>query len=309
MDRKSVIIGYVAIPADVDRADHVKYCLQNHIATIRTNEGEFIRDCPIAYGFIGVNEGFIYSLEFPGDPTELGSQVVALNVPKSDIPIIIGCLPMIDGTVHIPGEDSLSFSRGSSEGSFLIEGDGLKGILQMVADGGDQENGGVVSIRAMNEAKSAVISLGTDKFNLHTTKRTEVLSNEEFEVIVKNKQQDDKKASIKYTKGVGLQYKDEWDNEVLTEEGKVYMKEGGSGKVFEIEEGELSVGSEGGSDEAMAMGDTLKEKLEALIDAISQLTVPTPSGKSGTPVNIADFQQIRSELQEILSEIATVDRS
>jgi hypothetical protein len=55
------------------------------------------------------------------------------------------------------------------------------------------------------------------------------------------------------------------------------------------------------AEEYLVKGDTLKTKLEALLDAIMKMTVSTPVGPSTPPINIADFQKIKSELSEILS--------
>jgi len=59
------------------------------------------------------------------------------------------------------------------------------------------------------------------------------------------------------------------------------------------------------SDEPAALGNTLKGKLEELIDLITQLTVPTPAGASGPPVNAPKFIQLKATLRQILSD--TVD--
>jgi hypothetical protein len=53
--------------------------------------------------------------------------------------------------------------------------------------------------------------------------------------------------------------------------------------------------------EFLVKGDTLKTKLEALIDAIIKMTVSTPVGPSTPPINLPDFQKVKSELSEILS--------
>lgn len=59
----------------------------------------------------------------------------------------------------------------------------------------------------------------------------------------------------------------------------------------------------GGTLEKSALGETLKEKLEALIDAIVALTVTCagPGNPSSTPVNAATFTTLKSELSAILS--------
>lgn len=53
--------------------------------------------------------------------------------------------------------------------------------------------------------------------------------------------------------------------------------------------------------EPLVKGDTLKSKLDELLDAIIKITVSTPVGPSTPPINLADFQKIKSELSEILS--------
>ena len=47
----------------------------------------------------------------------------------------------------------------------------------------------------------------------------------------------------------------------------------------------------------------LKAKLEALIDAINEITVPTGTGPSGKPLNAATFTTIKGELSQILSKL------
>lgn len=55
-------------------------------------------------------------------------------------------------------------------------------------------------------------------------------------------------------------------------------------------------------DESMVLGDTLKGLMSDLIDAITQLTVPTSMGPSGTPTNSAKFLQIKNKLDDMLSK-------
>lgn len=47
-------------------------------------------------------------------------------------------------------------------------------------------------------------------------------------------------------------------------------------------------------------GAGLKKTLEALIDAITKLTVPTGVGPSGVPINAADFMKIKQGLNDYL---------
>lgn len=67
-------------------------------------------------------------------------------------------------------------------------------------------------------------------------------------------------------------------------------------------DGEMKLKAGADELESTVLGETLKEQLEALIDAITQLTVPTAVGPSGPPINSAQFQQVASKLSEILSK-------
>lgn len=64
----------------------------------------------------------------------------------------------------------------------------------------------------------------------------------------------------------------------------------------------LQVQGQNGSLEHGVYGETLKSKLEDLIGAIKAITVPTGTGPSGTPNNAVQFDQIKSKLEEILTE-------
>lgn len=56
-----------------------------------------------------------------------------------------------------------------------------------------------------------------------------------------------------------------------------------------------------GATEKAVLGDTLKTKLEGLIDGIIAETHPTAIGPTGSPINVASFTAIKTVLSEILS--------
>lgn len=79
--------------------------------------------------------------------------------------------------------------------------------------------------------------------------------------------------------------------------------DGGTSGNITIKTATGNIELEAGSDatEATVLGETLKGKLEELIDAINAITVNTPLGASSTPNNAASFSSIKSALDEILS--------
>lgn len=88
-----------------------------------------------------------------------------------------------------------------------------------------------------------------------------------------------------------------------------YINKDGETLFKDENENEIKISSEGitltagsASLEATLLGETLKSKLESLIDYITQITVPTGVGPSGVPVNAAAFTALKAELSQILSQ-------
>lgn len=88
-------------------------------------------------------------------------------------------------------------------------------------------------------------------------------------------------------------YTDKFNNEAVFDENNIQFK----CKKFNVGDG----------GEHMVLGDTLKDLLEQLIGAINSITVPTPYGPSGTPLNSAQFNSIKSQLSKILSQLSNTD--
>lgn len=100
------------------------------------------------------------------------------------------------------------------------------------------------------------------------------------------------------------------EEEGLTTNIDVEFVTGHSGTFTIDSGGKIKIGSDDGVEikagvdslEKMVLGETLKGLLEGLIDAITALTVPTAVGPSGTPINAADFMQIKADLANMLSD-------
>lgn len=71
----------------------------------------------------------------------------------------------------------------------------------------------------------------------------------------------------------------------------------------------ISLGAKEGSKENALLGDTVKKKLESLIDAILRITLPTPAGPTvpNGVINAAEFISLKESLTEILSTKVTLD--
>lgn len=91
--------------------------------------------------------------------------------------------------------------------------------------------------------------------------------------------------------------------------GSALIKLDKDGNVFVVNSSGKKVNIGDGADSAnepAVLGATLKGLLEETMDAIKAITVPTPSGPSGTPVNFAQFDSIKARLQQALSQTIQV---
>ncbi len=78
---------------------------------------------------------------------------------------------------------------------------------------------------------------------------------------------------------------------------------------FDDEAGEIRITSEGGATtiEPTLLGDTSVKVLEELLDEITKITVPTPSGTSGVPINILALQAIKAKLDTLKSKVIKIN--
>lgn len=80
------------------------------------------------------------------------------------------------------------------------------------------------------------------------------------------------------------------------------------GKVVEITGDKIHLGKSGGADQAAALGDTLKTKLDSLFDILISSTTMTALGPQPfMPTDIVALQQLKAELSDILSTTITID--
>lgn len=187
--RSSVIIGNVVIPNDVDRDAYVKYSLRTQTVCVLTQRGDFMKNCPVASNFLGVDQGWLNAMEYPENEFELGTQVVCLNLKGHNIPVVVGCLRKRNATLQLDEEHQFKlyrkFSSGDDNHQCYIEGRGLKGILNLVVDSSD-DTGGKINIESTNKGEKGEINLNTDFLKLYGAKEVLLLSNEFIGISVQN---------------------------------------------------------------------------------------------------------------------------
>jgi hypothetical protein len=100
------------------------------------------------------------------------------------------------------------------------------------------------------------------------------------------------------TKTLTLQYHENANEEHVTEENFTVSADG----QVAFNTPTIYLGEDGNEDEPVVLGQTLFDLLDQLLQALQQETHPTPTGPSGPPINQAQYAQIQSQLQTILSQ-------
>lgn len=92
----------------------------------------------------------------------------------------------------------------------------------------------------------------------------------------------------------------------IEEDGKITITD--TGNDTSIVSNKISFGTKGGAAEKIVLGDTLKSKLEELIDIVQNHVHPTGVGPSGTPVaSTTQLTSLKSAMSQILSQQNTTD--
>ena len=102
-----------------------------------------------------------------------------------------------------------------------------------------------------------------------------------------------------------MELRNDTDDYLSIKEGEI-IAETKDGQQLEITKGTV-LGKKNASKEKAALGETTKGLLSDLIDAILKLTLVSPSGETGTAVNLADFQAIKAKLDTMLSNSVKLD--
>lgn len=272
--------GSVIIPIGVDRDEYIKTCYKTSSITAHLGFG---------YGSMNsvpVDSEVLQRLEFPENENENGSTIIWVKDEVTGVPIVIGVLNSPD--------DYQTLEQGMRRTTSDV---GLSSVEQvhnanipeyrLVVRGGNAEDKPIVEIRAVSASRKAEVDISSDfSTSVHADTVLTLSSNERLEFIVYEDEKE--KMTCKYNKGDGFYYKDEFDNEITCKKGQIDVKS------------EKIVHNEG--DQSMVRGDDLVDLLKELIQAIQAITVPTPNGPSGTPINTAKFSSIASKAKKILSK-------
>jgi hypothetical protein len=293
-----IIVAYLVIPEDIDRELYIKECYRKQQVMMRDERGA-------SWKRVFVAKSLLKELEFPSTSEERGSVLICNRVPKDSVPVVVNILDLKSTVSYIEEEKQWraqrTFEGNVADIDMRAQEPSIDISVNSLID--DQ---GRINIKVVNPNDSAQLNiLVKGDVNIEAQEKFTVSSDKQLELEIRD-EDDEQIAHINYTKETGLLIEDEWGSRITMKEKSVMLKEAG-GRVIDVTDQYVNLGSETEAGEFVALGETLKGLLEDLLDAIMALTVTTNAGPSGPPINLADFVTIRGQLSTILSQITKTD--
>lgn len=275
-------IGYVVIPDNDTRDEYINNCYYSCTVTIDGGYGySYIENVPIPLELL-------QQIKFPLKEDEVGSRVFWVRENTFNRPVIVGIL----NNLYEPNGMMAGQNRYVQE----INGN----VVEIFMDANTAEMNIKVTGSKNNPSKINVISNTNEDSEINITSSGKVkisaknLIVEAFKDAVFTLKKNDSKELLKIeSNDTQLKITDQFDNEVTLKDGEIDVV---SDKI-----------NHNGGNEPMVLGNTLKESLSNLIDAILSMTMVTPTGASSTPMNAAQFIQIKSQLNNILSQKSNLE--
>ena len=275
-------IGYVVIPDNDTRDEYINNCYYSCTVTIDGGYGySYIENVPIPLELL-------QQIKFPLKEDEVGSRVFWVRENTFNRPVIVGIL----NNLYEPNGMMAGQNRYVQE----INGN----VVEIFMDANTAEMNIKVTGSKNNPSKINVISNTNEDSEINVTSSGKVkisaknLIVEAFKDAVFTLKKNDSKELLKIeSNDTQLKITDQFNNEVTLKDGEIDVV---SDKI-----------NHNGGNEPMVLGNTLKESLSNLIDAILSMTMVTPTGASSTPMNAAQFIQIKSQLNNILSQKSNLE--
>lgn len=277
-------VGFVVIPSDVDREQYINDCYRTNTLTINGGKG---------YGyFSGVHADInvMQNIHFPTDEENRGTPVVWIKDAVSQLPVIVGVLRK-QNEYYSLSENQYKLKRGTEKTDVEIFIDGNESELNITILG-DKDYPANMNVKLSSENSDSVFNLNCDnEININGSKSVNVITNKKVSLLINDKGEN--KMKLSYELENGLNYKDEFENEIVAKDGEIDI----ISKKINHNEGK----------EPMVLGNTLADILDEMLKAIQAITVVSPVGATSTPVNAASFAAIQGKLNTIKSKISNLD--
>lgn len=212
-------IGNVVLNNELPIDKQIKEALRTNRVTVLEYDGSIKQECPVL--------NFQTSdLIFPKEYGKLGSSVMLLQPYGSHIPIVVGIIPDMENKNNTIIQNEyqkkflkqsencvVSFSEDAENGNIIISILGLKP---------NKSNFKINVGSVENDAKAEISVQGEMK--IISTKKLDLIVNEELNLNIRNLQNKEKFNSLKYKLGEGLTIVDEFENTIITKSDKIQIQ-------------------------------------------------------------------------------------
>lgn len=176
----SIDIGYVILPAEVDRANFVSDCGKNQkVSVMLDRNGSVIHECL-------VSKQVYQDISIPLTDGELGTPVVLIKTRFNEKPVVISTIPAVNSSDEYEEgvykklfrDDSGLFlvQKSLNDGSLLVNVNGLGSRKLNIVVNGEEDSGievntngdiveianGKVSVKSFNQVEATVIDADND---------------------------------------------------------------------------------------------------------------------------------------------------
>lgn len=299
-------VGFIVLPSDITREDYIADCYRTNTVSMFGGWG---------YGNfdnVPVDEEVMKRIQFPTTVEEKGTAVIWVKDDISQLPVVIATVRKQDEYYALK-ENQFCLKKEPKNTSKSVELflDGNESSFQINVIG-DKDKIGKLNIKVTSENENSEVNLFCDnKVNISAHNDVSVNSMGEVNIISAKSilakiidENDKERVNIAYNAENGFAYTDEFKNSIKCSDGKIEV-------VSKDKNGEITICGKtinhNDGSESMVLGDTLKDTLSDLIDAILAITVVTPSGPSSTPSNAVQFTNIKAKLSQFLSKKSKLD--
>lgn len=283
--KASAGVAYLYVPPDQDRDKFVR-------DAYRTGSVTIINDFSERMDNVRVSKHVMNDLEFPSDSEKLGSMVLWVNVPRNNQPVIVSVVPK-GNEIYEFLEHQFSIRKTFGDSTIDVSGDAESGSL--VINVFSKSKAPRIDMNVTTPEKDAKLNVkvsGDLKAIVENVAEIEA-ANKIITRVVNREEDEEALTEIKYVRGEGFKYVDEFGNEILATEDSVNVK---AAKSVMLGEGE----------EPVVLGDTLASLMSEILTAISNITTATSIGAQPI-LNKAKFESLKEKVDSIKSEYSSTD--
>lgn len=289
---QSAGVGFIIIPREADIDEYKDDVMRSGKVSIYGGLG---------YGYfhnVPVDRDVIQRIRFPENQGEYGSPVVWVNIPKHNIPVIIAILKN-EEDYHPLTENQKRITKTNDKGDLVdIDMNPEQNRLTITVNGNKEDLRPKIIFKLNGKNNDGQFIIDTNgEIILKSTDRTVLLSEKRVEIAVSG-MDNVNKARLVLDSDKSKQrfiYEDDLGNEIIADDEKISLNPKESKTII--------LGDSEANPEFLVKGESLIEKMEEIIDAITQITVTTPSGPSGVPVNAPQFLAIKESLKTLLCKV------